>query len=882
MADSGIEVPYSQRLKPLDDILARVRRPGDFFVHGAIESPLPQLEIDGIGTVSFPVPSQQARALVALCERAPYGRGQDTIVDTDVRKVWQLAPAKLRLAGKSWPRTLDQVLAAVTEGLGCGDAKVRAELYKLLVYDRGSFFKPHRDTEKVDGMFGTLLIVLPSAHAGGELIVRHASREATIDLSGAEVSELTFAAFYADCEHEVLPVTQGHRVCLVYNLLLERGASKRRDSSSLSVPDSRAEIAAAAEQLSQAFRGAEAPLKLVWLLEHQYSPASLKFAALKNADAARAGVLREAAAGAGCEVHLGIVHIGETGPAEYWGGSYRRRRRGGYGLDHEDSDGDEVSSDDYEIVEVVDGWRYIDHWVSSEDRAEAFGEVPIGEEEVLPVGALDDEAPDEQRIMEATGNEGATFERTYHRAALVLWPRNRSVDVLLQAGVAGAVAYLDGRVSAWIDAGARQAERQALLDEAERIVGAWETGRMGDPASFDWRADDDGLDDESVDDEWADDSEDEWEDESDDEWEDGAEVESEDEDGDAYSLGVGARSRGRPDRSRMVALLGALGDARLLERFIRGVLTARFDGSEAPALAEAACLLGPSLAGSLFDGIVRSRMRVIPQGCVKLLGHVIQRPRKSDAERKPWLATARSIASACIEAVQADNASSSAKKSSHTRAAKRVTVDAETLADLFDCLKILESTRLRAAATAAIAADGVTFDARTTIVPALRALRERGVTVMSDKEAGRLWACAAETLLARAGEPPAAPTDWRQDVRIGCKCEDCRTLQTFARNPKEQVHRFRVRNDRRRHLHGQIQRHGLDMTHVTERNGSPQTLVCTKTRRSYERKCSAYREDAAALGVLADLAEQPSKALARQVERIAAALKRAVALDDRG
>lgn len=61
VTDTGIEVPYSLRLKPLDEILARVRRPGEFFVHGAIESALPRLEIDGVGAVSFPVPPQQAK-----------------------------------------------------------------------------------------------------------------------------------------------------------------------------------------------------------------------------------------------------------------------------------------------------------------------------------------------------------------------------------------------------------------------------------------------------------------------------------------------------------------------------------------------------------------------------------------------------------------------------------------------------------------------------------------------------------------------------------------------------------------------------------------------------------------------------------------------------
>jgi hypothetical protein len=52
---------------------------------------------------------------------------------------------------------------------------------------------------------------------------------------------------------------------------------------------------------------------------------------------------------------------------------------------------------------------------------------------------LDGEAPDEQRLTEATGNEGASFERAYHRAALLVWPRDRFADVLLQAGVAGLI-----------------------------------------------------------------------------------------------------------------------------------------------------------------------------------------------------------------------------------------------------------------------------------------------------------------------------------------------------------------------------------------------------------------------------------------------------------
>lgn len=92
----------------------------------------------------------------------------------------------------------------------------------------------------------------------------------------------------------------------------------------------------------------------------------------------------------------------------------------------------------------------------------------------------------------------------------------------------------------------------------------------------------------------------------------------------------------------------------------------------------------------------------------------------------------------------------------------------------------------------------------------------------------------------------------------------------------EQVHRFRVRQDRRQHLHGQIEKHRLDMTHVTERKGSPQTLVCTKDRRSYQWRCEQYRQDIAALTALAELGGRPGIPTA-SLQSIATARERAAA-----
>jgi hypothetical protein len=83
-------------------------------------------------------------------------------------------------------------------------------------------------------------------------------------------------------------------------------------------------------------RRATATPKIVYLLEHQYTPASLSFAGLKNADAALGQVLTLAAQQAGCAVHLGIVHIEESGAAELQYDPYNDRY--GYGYDYDDDE----------------------------------------------------------------------------------------------------------------------------------------------------------------------------------------------------------------------------------------------------------------------------------------------------------------------------------------------------------------------------------------------------------------------------------------------------------------------------------------------------------------------------------------------------------------
>jgi hypothetical protein len=74
-------------------------------------------------------------------------------------------------------------------------------------------------------MFGSLVIVFPTPHEGGALHFRHRGQEWIFDsgqvLAAKGEPSIGYAAFFSDIEHEVAPVTSGHRVTLTYNLYFD-------------------------------------------------------------------------------------------------------------------------------------------------------------------------------------------------------------------------------------------------------------------------------------------------------------------------------------------------------------------------------------------------------------------------------------------------------------------------------------------------------------------------------------------------------------------------------------------------------------------------------------------------------------------------------------
>ena len=783
-----IEVEYNRELMPLEAILSDVNQPGDFFIAGVVEIPMPRVEVADVGTLSFPIPRPQIEAMIQHATRAPYGRGEETIVDTFVRNVWQISPGAVKISGKSWAASFENILSTVTAGLGCHDAAISAELYKLLVYDRGGFFLAHRDTEKTAGMFGTLVVTLPSAYRGGALRIRHADREVTVETNATEPSEISFVAYYADCEHEALPVQEGNRVCLVYNLIQKPAKGKDRV---LKAPNYGSLVAAAATILEGYWNSPNAPAKIAWLLDHQYSPAGLSFSSLKGADAAKSQVLMQAAAQAQCVAHLGVVHIGETGSAEEE--YYYNSRRGRYESEDEDTS--------FTAITVDDSWQYVDEWRDTDDHAVEFGRIPLGEGELLPAGALDEEPADNKRLMEASGNEGATYERSYHRAALVLWPANRMIDVLLGAGVVATLPYLKR-----LAAGGEQARSEAVAT-AQRIVEAWP--RRPDRYSFRFK------------------------------------------------------SPGSSDRATMIAALVELNAPALLDRFIREAVTSTYDGSENAALLRSVGVLGDIQAATVLSALVGARMPDRPSECTELLLALAGNP--SPLSKQIVEAAVAGLDRIGMPESKPDD---TFRRWEEANGGRQQSLAPEFIANLFSGLRHFNDGKLCDAAADKIASRPKVFHPVTLVVPAIERIRAEQVPMPPafDRAIQRLWTSAAEFLLLRSEVPPQPPSDWRLDAELSCTCADCRELQAFALDPNASVHRFRVKKERRQHLHQAIDRHRLDMTHVTERLGSPQTMVCTKDRRTFEARMKEYQDEIAAMRKLVKLAQRSASALSKRME----------------
>ncbi len=416
-------------LMDVNETLAAITAPGSFSSRRTSSPDDLHVEVKGVGAIDWPVSAETARKLRGVARRAGYGWRDKTFVDQNVRNTWEIAKSRVKIDKRKWKNTLGPQLQLIQNDLGLPDGgKLEARLYKMLLYEPGQFFVPHQDSEKSDDMVGTLTVILPSAYKGGSTSIELRGEKVTYRPSRSRDKRLTFVAFYSDCHHEVHPIKDGHRVVLVYDLVFnDQGMESPSSLFDEQTLDELAQYIDAHFSTSTPARYSSNPTtppdKLVYLLDHEYTRRSLGWNRLKNGDRFRALALRYAAQRLDCELFLALADVHETWSCEgddyYDGWRYRGYSRGRY---HEVDDDPES----YQLLDMIESDIELRHWLDSRGKSIRAVNSGVDWDEVCFTRPSVDFDPFQSEHEGWMGNYGNTVDRWYHRAAVVLWPRERT------------------------------------------------------------------------------------------------------------------------------------------------------------------------------------------------------------------------------------------------------------------------------------------------------------------------------------------------------------------------------------------------------------------------------------------------------------------------
>ncbi|MCO5597138.1 hypothetical protein L7F22_051213 [Adiantum nelumboides] len=387
--------------------------------------------LQGLGQLALPLSPSDISRLVGLSEQAPSGKGTATIVEKSVREARQIDAALLTYHPQNstfFLYTAQAIAAHAVEKLGMDPHNIRldAKPYKLLLYEAGGHFAFHQNTEREFGMFGTLIIQIPtlSPHQGGQVVVHRTHDSVTFDFCGSKRSEkFYFTTFFADCQHMLKLITTGSWVCLVFNLVCQSTQVIPLHHSPGTLLTSVARTEAALKSWLQS-PDEKGPQNIFIPLEHKYTKTNLCFAGLKGNDAVAAEMLRRCRRNMSPELSFELLVCIIT----------RHRFCEG-----EDGDYDRSEFD-------------VTKWVGENDREVNFSSIKIDLDSELLIyqGDLfhDDLEPDaEDHDDEFKRKYGSSDQYWYHIAMLAVWPKRKTMPILGHGGLEGGLDLVEVKMS---------------------------------------------------------------------------------------------------------------------------------------------------------------------------------------------------------------------------------------------------------------------------------------------------------------------------------------------------------------------------------------------------------------------------------------------------
>ncbi|MBI2377884.1 MAG: 2OG-Fe(II) oxygenase [Deltaproteobacteria bacterium] len=733
--------------------------------------------------------------LLGAAKPAPFGARSRTLHDRAVRDSVRVPASEIAVLDLD----LAEILRTIREELTPNDPNPpSAELYDVNVYRAGGHFVTHKDTPRGSDMVGTLVVCLPVAFRGGALVASHRGVSLQFDwgrsiAEQAEPNRVHWAAFFGDVDHRVEAVAGGHRVTLAYVLRRSSGDSAPRKEGA------RAEALASALAAALAHRwfmpeGGVLAFPCFHLYRHDVreEPSATPLdredlPRLKGADAEVAAT----ALAAGLRVYL-TPYVSETCADDTWlldrfpTAAEARSLRG------------RIAPRDLAARLPVrsDSLGSGDSDESGEGRPLSW---------VLPHGSLGDseDEPGEHPVARllgsveysATGyfgNEGSPTELYLHAAIEVEIPpliervtHDLGGPLAEKANLGALRAIVEANPGAALDIARRLATSKESRDRADlrllsrALVEGWPRGYLP--------------------------------------------------------------QRLRGVSSQALDLLTELGELQLLERFITGPITARYDDGDRAALTRALRrlttasrdTLAPTLIGAAADTELDSGAGFFEDlapdlssaGAAAAIRTLMESFRPEP--RETWRRRNTNLGSA-LQLVL-----SGVAKAPGSAASQVLVTEVEASPTLFSGDVLAQS--LLQLATEHQTADWFVS----------------------------LWRVALERLLDRSEAPIPPPTDWAQVPNRLCNCRNCAPLLDFLRSPTTQSATFRVAETKRHHLANQLE--GQDVTLATLREKRPYSLVVTKTRRTFEAQTERRNQDLALVARLLALTipSKPEALIAR-------------------
>ena len=750
---------------------------GSFTCRSSLPVTALALSVDATGPMRLPLSMTRARKLSSLATPAPFGKGRQTLHDKRVRDVGEITRRRLDWNGRDWHRSLKPVLEEMRAELGLPDGKLTAKVDKLLVYGPGQFFKPHRDTERADDMIGTLVVVLPSPHKGGSLIVTHEGESRRFITRESASPNLALYAFYADCEHEVRPVIEGYRVVLSHTLHFKAAASRAATAATENprIDQALNDYFDEARFRENSWRRRDN--KLVYLLDHAYSQRSLNWNHLKGKDSQRAAALLAAASRLDLQAHLSVVSVTEI--ASVYPTNQQTRYYDYWDYEDEDEDvDDDIDPSSFEIQEIIDCHASLKHWRDAAGKKADLPELTAFDQELCWNVGLDQHTPTFEEYEGYMGNYGNTLEREYRRAAIVLWPARERYGILATSDGGGPLVIRE------LLRDADALDSQQLTAAVKSFLTVWPgRDRHKDASSV---TDMLALASKLPSDELALDL--------------------------LHSLSISSLTR--KTTSALIASTNERGEdfcLALLERWLADSVTTERTRSK-------------TAFGRLFSEQADSHRL----DWLKQLQYFIRTWSKSAQSNSQKLPCA--VVDRMLRLLREEHARLHQSRSPSLLSRNAVREQRDLLF-MLDALAELDNDAHWLKLIGIV--DNMFEDYASDVLVA--ALEKAGGLNLNKPVATALESLRVRThelIRDRMENATRLPGDWRLTIETGCRCADCATLNDFLKSASEAIS-LPLAKERRRHLHGKIDGLELPVDHRTRRQGSPYVLVLRKQRKLF-------------------------------------------------